>query len=83
MKIETSPVLVLDSFIVLRSKSYSFSNNTIQKAKQQGIQNTPKYADYKGSLFISKTANATNYSIRSNLRNITVEKQSKLGFESF
>ena len=25
MKIETSPVLVLDSFIALRSKSYSFS----------------------------------------------------------
>ena len=34
MKIETSPVLVLDTFTALRSKSYSFSyNRIIQKAK--------------------------------------------------
>ena len=39
MKIETSPVLVLDSFTALRSKSYTFSyNSIIQKAKQKGIQ---------------------------------------------
>ena len=50
MRIETSPVLVLDSFTALRSRSYSFSyqsreayNDTqsafgIQKAKQEGIQ---------------------------------------------
>ena len=37
MKIETSPVLVLDSFTSLRSKSYSFSYNGFQKAKQKGI----------------------------------------------
>ena len=44
MKIETSPVLVLDSFTALRSKSYAFSYNDlngtqsasgiIQRAKQ-------------------------------------------------
>ena len=45
VKIETSPVLVLDSVIALGSKSYSFSYHragfayqTIQKAKQKGIQ---------------------------------------------
>ena len=39
MKIETSPVLVLDSFTALRSKSYTFSyDSIIQKAKQKGIQ---------------------------------------------
>ena len=41
MKIETSPVCVLDSFTALRSKSYSFSYNSIQKAKQKGIQKPP------------------------------------------
>ena len=53
MKIETSPILVLDTFTALRSKSYSFSyNNTqsafgIQKAKQKGIQKAPKCEHYK------------------------------------
>ena len=42
MKIETSSVLVLDSFTALRSRSYSFSYNDIQKAKQKGIQKTPQ-----------------------------------------
>ena len=35
MKIETSPSLVLDSFTASRSKSYSFSYNSVQKAKQK------------------------------------------------
>ena len=75
MKIETSPVLVLDTFTALRSKSYSFSYNNIQKAKQKGIQKTPKCEHYKNSLFNSETSSSTNISIRSNLHNLTVEKQ--------
>ena len=42
IKIETSPILLLDSLTALRSKSYSFSYNSIQKAKQKGIQKAPK-----------------------------------------
>ena len=38
MKIETSPIIELDNFVALRSKSYSFSYNNIQKSKQKGIQ---------------------------------------------
>ena len=38
MKIETSPILVLDTFTALRSKSYSFSynNNNNNNNKNQG-----------------------------------------------
>ena len=78
MKIETSPVLVLDTFTALRSKSYSFSYNTIQKAKQKGIQKAPKCEEYQNSLFNSESSSSTNISIRSNLHNLTVEKQNKL-----
>ena len=35
MKIETRPDLLLDSFTALRSKSYSFSYNNVQKSKQK------------------------------------------------
>ena len=56
MKIETSPVLMLDSSTALRSKSYSFSynypNGIIEKAEQKGIQKAPKCEDYMISLFI-------------------------------
>ena len=94
MKIATSPVLVLDSFVALRSKSYSFSYNSIpngtqnasgivEKAKQKGIQHTPKYADYINSLFNSQTSSSTNISIRSKLHNLTVEKQNKLTLNPF
>ena len=88
MKIETSPVLVLDTFTALRSKSYSFSynnnnNNNIQKAKQKGIQKAPKCEHYKTSLFNSETSSSTNISIRSNLHNLTVEKQNKLALNPF
>ena len=90
MKIETSPVLVLDTFTALRSKSYSFSynnninnNNNIQKAKQKGIQKTPKCGEYQKSLFNSDTSSSTNISIRSNLHNLTVEKQPKLCLNPF
>ena len=37
MKIETSPVLVLDNLTPLRSNSYSFSYGIINKAKQKRI----------------------------------------------
>ena len=89
MKIETSPVLVLDTFTALRSKSYSFSynnnnnNNNIQKAKQKGIQKAPKYEEYQNSLFNSEASKSTNISIRSNLHNLTVEKQPKLCLNPF
>ena len=83
MKIETSPVLVLDTFTALRSKSYSFSFNNIQKAKQKGIQKAPKCEEYQYSLFNSETSSSTNISIRSNLHNLTVEKQPKLCLNPF
>ena len=100
MKIETSPVLVLDTFTALPSKPYSFSynnnnntndnnnnnnnnNNNIQKAKQKGIQKAPKCEHYKSSLFNSETSSSTNISIRSNLHNLTVEKQPKLCLNPF
>ena len=83
MKIETRPVLVLDTFTALRSKSYSFSYNNVQKAKQKGIQKAPKCEHYKNSLFNSETSSSTNISIRSNLHNLTVEKQNKLALNPF
>ena len=91
-KLETSPVLVLDSFTALRSKSYSFSYNSIQKsktkisiqkAKQKGIQNAPECEDYTRCSFMSETSSATNYSIRSNLHKLSVEKQNKLAMNPF
>ena len=88
MNIETSPILVLDTFTALRSKSYFFSynnkiNNNIQKAKQKGIQKAPKCEEYQNSLFNSETSSSTNISIRSNLHNLTVEKQNKLALNPF
>ena len=83
MKIETSPVLVLDTFTALRSKSYSFSYNSIQKAKQKGKQIAPKCEEYQNSLFNSETSSSTNISIRSNLHNLTVEQQPKLCLNPF
>ena len=87
MKIETSPVWVLNTFTALRSKSYSFSynnnKNNIQKAKQKGIQKAPKCEEYQNSLFNSETSSSTNISIRSNSHNLTVEKQPKLCLNPF
>ena len=93
MKIETSPVLVLDTFTALRSKSYSFSYNNpngtqcasgiIQKAKQKGIQKAPECEEYQNSLFNSESSSSTNISIRSTLHNLTVEKQNKLALNPF
>ena len=77
MKIETSAVLVLDSFTALRSKSYSFSYNDFKKSKQKGIQNAPECEDYTRCLFMSETTSATNYSTRSNLHKLSVKKQNK------
>ena len=70
-KIETSPILELDNFVALRSKSYSFSNKTLQKAKQKGIQHTPQ------------TTTTTTYSIRTDAYNLTVQKQDKLALNPF
>ena len=84
MKIETSPILILDNFVALRSKSYSFSyNNNIQNSKQQGIQKAPKFNDYTRSLFNSVSTTATNYSIKSNAHSLTVWKQDKLALNPF
>ena len=48
MKFETSAILSLDSFIAMRSKSYSYSHakEIIQKPKQKGTQHTPHYEVY-------------------------------------
>ena len=83
MKIETSPVLVLDSFTALRSKSYTFSYNGFQKAKQKGIQNAPECENYTRCLFMSETTSATINSIRSNLNKLSVEKRNKLALNPF
>ena len=83
MKIETSPVLVLDSFTALQSKSYSFSYNGFQKAKPRRIRNAPECGDYTRCLFVSETTSATIYSFRSSLHSITVEKQNKLALNPF
>ena len=82
-KIETSSVLVLDTFTALRSKSYSFSYNRFQKTKQKRIEKAPKCEEYQNSLFNSETSSSTNISIRSNLHNLTVEKQPKLCLNPF
>ena len=87
MKIETSPIIELDNFVALRSKSYSFSyknaQKTVQKSKQKGIQNTPPYTQFLNSLFNSETTTATNYSIRSDAHSLTVQKQNNLALNSF
>ena len=83
MKIEASPVLVLDSFTALRSKSFSFSYNNVQKSKQKGIQNAPECEDYTRCLLMSETTSATNYSIRSSLHKLSVEKQNKPALNPF
>ena len=84
MKIETSPVLVLDTFTAMRSKSYSFSyNSIIQKAKQKGTQKAPKCEEYQNSLFNSETSSSTNISIKSNLHKLTDEKQPKMCLNPF
>ena len=74
---------MLDSFIALRSKSYSFSYYSIQKAKQKGIQKTPKCEEYQNSLFNSETSSSTNISIGSKLHKLSVEKQNKLALIPF
>ena len=91
MKIETSPIIELDNFVALRSKSYTFSygatQKTVQKAtqksKQKGIQHTPPYTQFINSLFNSGTTTATNSSIRSDAHNLTVQKQDKLALNPF
>ena len=87
MKIETSPIIELDNFVALRSKSYSFSyknaQKTVQKSKQKGITHTPPYTQFINSLFNSETTTATNYSIRSNAHDLTVQKQDKLALNPF
>ena len=71
----------------MRSKSYSFSygatQKTVQKSTQKGIQHTPLYTQFISSLFNSETTTATNYSIRSDAHNLTVQKQDKLALNPF
>ena len=83
MKTETSPIIELDNFVALRSESDSFSYKTVQKAKQKGIQHTPPYTQFINSLFNSETTTVTNYSIRSNAHNLTVQKQETLALNPF
>ena len=87
MKIETSPIIELDNFVALRSKSYSFRyktiQKTVQKSKQKGIQHTPPYTQFINSIFNSQTTTATNYSIRRDAHNLTVQKQDKLDLNPF
>ena len=45
MKIETSPILTLDNFTALRSKSYCYSYANIEKGRQKEIQKTPDNED--------------------------------------
>ena len=55
MKIETSPVIILDSFTALRSKSHCFSYANIEKGRQKGIQKTPeKWRLFKIHYFYQK-----------------------------
>ena len=91
MKIERSPIIELDNFVALRSKSYSFSyqatqeatQKAVQKSKQNGIQHTPQNKQFINSLFNFQTTTATNYSIRSDANNLTVQKQDKLALTPF
>ena len=83
MKIETSPIIEIDEFIALRSKSYAFSYSGKEISKQKGIQKSPKKETYINSLFNYQTTTATNYSIRSKNHNLTVEKQDKLCLNPF
>ena len=55
--------LILDTFTALRSKSYCFSHEKYRKRKtKRNTKNSWKWRFYN-SLFLSKTTNATNYSI--------------------
>ena len=89
MKKETSPIIELDNFVALRSKSYAFSFANMQStfgkenSEQKGIQKSPKKESYINSLFNSQTTTATNYSIRSDAHNLTVQKQDTLALNPF
>ena len=56
MEIESSPIIELDNFVALRSKSYSFSyknaQKTVQKSKRKGIQHTPPYTQASALPFL-------------------------------
>ena len=83
MKTETLPIIELDNFVALRSKSNSFSYRATQKPKQKGIQHTPILNQFTNSLFNSQTTTASNFSIRSDAHNLTVQKQDKLALNPF
>ena len=82
LKIETSPIIELDNFVALRSKSYSFSyknaQKTVQKSKQKGIQHTPILNQFINSLFNSETTTATIFA-----HSLTVQKQNKPALNPF
>ena len=54
-----------------------------KKEDKKVYKKNPENEDYKRSLFLSQTQNSTNYSMRSNQHQITVEKQTKLDLNSF
>ena len=89
MKLETSPIFELTESLAKRSKSYSYSygakdaHYTNFHSKQKRIQKPPNLNVYKTSLFNSKITVSTNYSIRSNAHNLTVQKQNKLALSPF
>ena len=87
MKIETSPIIELNNFVTLRSKSYSFSyknaQQTVQKSKQKELQHTQILNQFINSLFNSETTTSTKFSIRSYAHSLTVQKQNKLVLNPF
>ena len=54
-----------------------------EKAKQKGIQKTPKFDDYKKCLFNNQTTNQNNYSIQTKKHQIKVIEQNKMALNSF
>ena len=84
MKVETSPVLVSDSFTALLSKSYTFSYNNIQKAKEKGIQKTPTCEDCKNSLFMTDTITQQGIQFVQTHLNLQLKNKTKqTSFKSF
>ena len=65
-------------------KTHTGSNTrTKTQSKLKRIQKRPNLNVYKTSLLKCKTTESTNYSIRSNAHNLTVQKQKKLAWNPF
>ena len=82
MKTEIIPVVVLNTFAALRSKSCSYSysspNDLAENSKQKGIQHAPHFQKYIHGLLISESTSSTTYPIQSKMHQITVEEQNKI-----